>query len=72
MGEESRKSSGKGLLMSITIILFLINTFKFINNPGSEVPILTILFNMIFYFAIIVLIIHKNAITFGDYIQKKV
>ena len=38
MGEESRKSSGKGLLMSVTIIPFLINAFKFINNPGSEVP----------------------------------
>ena len=50
--EESKKSAGKGLLIFITVILFLINVCKFINNPGSEVPILGILFNMIFYLAI--------------------
>ena len=62
--EEKKKSSGKGLLISITIILFVINAWKFINNPGSEVPILTILFNMIIYLAIIILIMHKNEIGF--------
>ena len=53
MAEESKKSSGKGWLIAITIILFIINAWKFINNPGSEVPILSILFNMIIYLAII-------------------
>ena len=35
--EESKKSAGKGLLIFITVILFLINVWKFIKNPGSEV-----------------------------------
>ena len=72
MGEEPKKSSGKGLLVTITAILFLINVWKFINNPGSEVPILGILFNMIIYIAIIILIIHKKEITFENYIQKQI
>ena len=72
MGEEPKKSSGKGLLVTINAILFLINVWKFINNPGSEVPILGILFNMIIYIAIIILIIHKKEITFEDYIQKQI
>jgi uncharacterized membrane protein YadS len=70
--EETRKISGKGLLRTITIILFIINARKFLNNPGSEVPILAILFNMIIYKAIIILIMHKKEITFDDYIQKKI
>ena len=70
--EESRKASGKGLLRTITMILFIINAWKFLNNPGSEVPILSILFNMIIYLAIIILIIHKKEITFDDYIQEKI
>ena len=69
--EEKKKSSGKGLLISITIILFVINAWKFINNPSSEVPILTILFNMIIYLAIIILIMHKNEIGFEG-IQKQI
>ena len=60
MGEEQKKSSGKGFLISISIILFLVNMWKFLNNPGSEIPILTILFNMIIYLAIIILIIDKK------------
>ena len=60
MGEEQKKSSGKGFLISISIILFLVNVWKFLNNPGSEIPILTILFNMIKNLAIIILIFHKN------------
>ncbi len=70
MGEEAKKSSGKGWLISISIILFLINAWKFINHPGSEVPILTILFNMIIYLAIIILIMHKNEIKLDGYFQK--
>ena len=72
MGEEQKKSSGKGFLISISIILFLVNVWKFLNNPGSQAPILTILFNMIIYLAIIILIIHKNEIIFECYIQKQI
>ena len=72
MGEEPKKSSWKGWLISISIILFLINAWKFMNNPGSEVPILTILFNMIIYLAIIILIMHKNEIKLEGYFQKRI
>jgi lipopolysaccharide export LptBFGC system permease protein LptF len=72
MAEESKKSSGKGFLISISIILFLVNVWKFLNNPCSEIPILTILFNMIIYLAIIILIIHKKEIRFECYIQKQI
>ena len=72
MREEFWKSTGKGLLILITAILFIINIWKFINNPDSEVPVLTLLFNMIIYIAIIILILHKNEITLEDYIQKKI
>ena len=64
MAEESKKSSGKGWLIAITIILFIINAWKFINNPGSEVLIFSILFNMIIYLAIIILILHKDEMKF--------
>ena len=69
MGDEPKKLSGKGWLISISVILFLINAWKFINNPGSEVPILTILFNMIIYLAIIILIMHKNEIKLDGFFQ---
>ena len=72
MGEESKKFTGKGLLILITVILFIINAWKLINNPASEVPVLTLLFNMIIYIAIIILILHKNEITLEDYIQKQI
>lgn len=72
MGEESEKSTGKGLLILITTILFSINVWKFINNPASEVPVLTLLFNMIIYIAIIIFILHKKEIMQEDYIQKQI
>ena len=59
MAEESKKSSGKGWLIA----------WKFINNPGSEVPILSILFNMIIYLAIIILILHKDEMKFEGYFK---
>ena len=69
MAEESKKSSGKGWLIAITIILFIINSWKCFNNPGSKVPILSILFNMIIYLAIIILILHKDEIKFDGYFK---
>ena len=72
MAEESKKSSGKGWLIAITIILFIINAWKFINNSGSEVPILSILFNMIIYLAIIILIMHKNEIKLDGFFLKHI
>ena len=72
MKEESKKSTGKGWIIAISILLFIINAWKFINNPGSEVPILSILFNMIIYLAIIILILHKDVIKFKGYFQNHI
>ena len=72
MGEESKKSTGKGWLMGISILLFLIDAWKFVINPGSEVPILTILFNMVIYLAIIILILHKDEMKFYGYFQNHI
>ena len=69
MGEESKKFSGKRCLILVTLILFIINTFKFINDPVSEVPILSIQFNMILYFEIIIFINHKKEISLDEYIN---
>ena len=60
------------IVIIITAILFIINVWKFINNPASEVPVLTLLFNMIIYIVIIIMILHKNEITLEDYIQKQI
>ena len=71
MGEESKKFSGKRCLLLVTFILFIINTFKFINDPASEVPILSILFNMILYLGIIIFIIHKKEVSLDEYINSQ-
>ena len=65
MVEESKKSSGKGDIIAINILLFIINAWKFKNNPGSEVHLLSILFIMIIYLAIIILILHKDEMKFN-------
>ena len=66
--DSSSKNNGhsvKGWLSSIFFILFLINIWKFLNSDGSEIPILSLLFNMIIYLGIIMFINHKNEVTFG-------
>ena len=39
---------------------------------GSEVPILSILFNMIIYLAIIILIMHKDKMKLDGYFQNHI
>ena len=72
MGEESKKFSGKRCLILVTLILFIINTFKFINDPVSEVPILSILFNMVLYLGIIIFILHKKEVSLDEYIISQI
>ena len=38
--KNQRNHQEKGWQIGISILLFLINAMKFINNPGSEVPII--------------------------------
>ena len=73
MAEEDKESYlifGKKLLVLLTIVLFLINTQKFLNSPESEIPIISILFNLIIYLGIIIIILHKNEIDFNDFLRE--
>ena len=72
MGEESKKFSGKRCLVLVTLILFIINIFKFINDPASEVPILSILFNMVLYLGIIIFILHKKEVSLDECISLQI
>ena len=59
--------SAKRRLVSVSFILFLFNIWKYLNTPGSEIPILLLLFNKLVYLGIIIFIIHKNEIAFDYY-----
>ena len=72
MGEESKKFSGKRCLVIVTLILFIINIFKFTNDPASEIPILSILFNMVLYLGIIIFILHKKEVSLDEYISLQI
>ena len=48
-------------------ILFLFNIWKYLNTSGAEIPILSLIFNMLVYLGIIMFIIHKNEIAFDYY-----
>ena len=67
--ETSKKHghSAKRWLVSVSFILFLFNIWKYLNTPGSEIPILSLLFNMVVYLGIIMFIIHKNEIALDYY-----
>ena len=60
------------MISCLKVILFIINTLKFLNSPESEIPIISILFNPIIYLAIIIL--HNNKINlvelFKNYCDK--
>ena len=58
--ETNNKFSGKRCFAIVSFILFACNAWKFLNNPGSNVPILSILFNMIIYLGLIIFIFHKR------------
>ena len=50
---ESQKKNCHSLkrwLVSTSFLLFICNIWKFLNNPGSEIPVLSLLFNMILYY----------------------
>ena len=72
MAEEDNEDNfthGKNLLVLLTFVLFLINIWKFLNCPESEIPIISILFNLIIYLGIIIIILYKKEINFNDYFR---
>ena len=50
----------KSLLFIILIFLFLFNIIKFFNTNGSEIPIISILFNMIITIGLIIFFYMKK------------
>ena len=67
--DKSKKHghSAKRWIVSVSFILFLFNIWKYLNTPGSEIHILSLLFNMVVYLGIIMFIIHKNEIALDYY-----
>ena len=56
--EKKRKDNC--FLVSITIIFFLYNCFKFLNTEVNDLTIPNILFSLIIYPALIVIFIHMD------------
>ena len=52
--------SAKKWLVSVSFILFLFNIWKYFNTAGAEIPILSLLFNMVVYLGIIILYIRMK------------
>ena len=59
--------SAKRWLVSVSFIQFLFNIWKYLNTAGAEIPIVSLIFNMVVYLGIIIFIIHKNEIAFDYY-----
>ena len=69
MAEDNKDNNfkyGKKLLISITITLFFINVWKFLNAPESDIPLISILFYFIIYLGIIIIILHKDEMNLED------
>ena len=68
------KGNSKAIIfITILIVLFLYNAFKFIESRGSNIQMTNTLFNMVFIIAIIILIIHKKDLDIKtQMLQKKI
>ena len=66
---EKNYRKKKDIMLMIVIGLFIFNLFKFLNTEGSNMPIVSILFNLIFFLALIILLLHQD--DFGKEVQTK-
>ena len=62
METKRRKIITNHKIIITLIIMFIYNAFKFINDEGSEHPLVSSLFNMIIFIGILVIIFHRNEI----------
>ena len=53
-------------IISLLIGLFIYNGYRFIITQGSENPLVSTLFNMIIFMAILIFIYHENEIIKGQ------
>ena len=56
------KINGKRMLILVLIFIFLYNIGKYLNTEGSDIPILSILFNMIFILGLVIFFLHQEEI----------
>ena len=66
---EKNYRKKKDIMIMIVIGLFIFNLFKFFNTEGSNMPIVSILFNLIFFLALIILLLHQD--DYGKEVQTK-
>ena len=64
MGEAKKfeKNDNRTYIIMIIIIFLLYNSFKYINIPGSELPLPNTLFNLILFIVLLVLALHFKEI----------
>ena len=59
-------------IILILIIFFIFNAFKFINQEGSDHPLISTLFNMIIFLSILVFFFHGKEIDGNSLYPKEV
>ena len=59
---DNGKIKRKRVLILVLIFIFLYNIAKFLNTDGSDIPIISILFNMIFILGIVIFFLHQEEI----------
>ena len=69
MKESKTKGNGgngkikrKRLLILVVIFIFLNNIVKYLNTDGSDIQIISILFNMIFILGLVIFFLHQEEI----------
>ena len=69
MKESKTKGNGgngkikrKRMLILVLIFIFLYNIAKYLNTDGSDIPIISILFNMIFILGLVIFFLHQEEI----------
>ena len=66
-GETQKR---KKRIIMLVLALFTFNIYKFLKTEGSDIPIISILFNLIILFGILILLFHINDI--GNEYQTKI
>ena len=56
------KTKRKRMLILVLIFIFLYNIAKYLNTDGSDIPIISILFNMIFILGLVIFFLHQEEI----------
>ena len=66
MEKNAKREIRNNFIIILLIGLFILNWYKFIATQESENPLVSTLFNMIIFMAILIFIYHKNEIIRGQ------